>query len=64
MIQLNLEMPKTCEDCPLTYIDNDTYFVRDVRCCVLERCCIDVIDKDEDCPLIKIEEGASDETSD
>ena len=48
-------MPKTCKDCTLTYIDNDTYFVEGVRCCVLKRCCIDIIDKDKTCPLIKID---------
>lgn len=55
MIQLNLEMPKTCKDCPLTYIDDDTYSVEGVRCCVLKRCCTDIIDKDKTCPLIKID---------
>ena len=57
MIQIDMEMPKSCKECPLTYIDtgDDAYFSSNERRCVIDGSCIDgMSERAYDCPLKKV----------
>lgn len=51
------KMPKSCKECPLTYLDtgDDAYFGVSERRCIIDDSCIDgmVSERAYDCPLIE-----------
>ena len=51
MIKIDMEMPKSCNDCPIAYFEEDGYFF-ELRCpfCKLYVTDLDT-ERAEDCPL-------------
>lgn len=57
MIRIDMKMPKSCKECPLTYLDcgDDAYFGRNERRCVVDDSCIDgTNERAYDCPLKEV----------
>ena len=51
------KMPKSCKECPLTYLDtgDDAFFGVNERRCVIDDSCVDgiVSERSSDCPLVE-----------
>lgn len=51
------KMPKSCKECPLTYLDtrDDTFFGVNERRCIIDDSCVDgiVSERPRDCPLVE-----------
>jgi hypothetical protein len=59
VIITNMDMPKSCKECNLTYLDSgdDAYFGSTERRCVIDGSCIDGIsERAYDCPLKSTDE--------
>ena len=61
MIQIDIPMPKSCTECPFTYLDtgDDAYFGSTETRCVLDNSCVvDCLSTErmDDCPLREVEE--------
>ena len=60
VIITDIDMPKSCMDCPLTYLDcgDDAYFGRNEHRCVFDGSCIegDRSERQYDCPLKSTDE--------
>ena len=61
MIGIDIEMPKSCTVCPLTYLDtgDDPYFGGCERRCVIDNSSVEGMTKKrwDDCPLSEVEKG-------
>ena len=53
----DFEMPKSCKECPLTYLDtgDDAYFGANEKRCVIDDSCVDGMGSERayDCPLVE-----------
>ena len=55
MILLNIDLPKSCESCPLSYIDTGAgYFENGVRLCACSDVVVPQDEVDSSCPLIDV----------
>ena len=61
VILTGVEIPKSCMDCPLTFLDtgDDAYFGKNVYRCVIDGCAIDIscYERAYGCPLKSLDEA-------
>ena len=60
MIQIDMDMPKSCKECPLTYTDtgDDVYFGKNIKRCVFDNAEISGEDsRYDDCQLREVKTG-------
>ena len=62
MVQIDIPMPNSCEECDLTRYG---HWTESEYCCITDKCIDQMVDRrDKDCPLVEVDKSLKQEFED